>query len=92
MGLHVKLSYPDPPCVRLSTLTTGDCFILNREFRTQNANVYMMVGTPYTFDITCLCLQTGQLKSFRYTSNVIEMVVELKARPITSEDKDELPF
>ena len=92
MGLKVKLNYPDPPCVNLSQLSKGDCFILNRTFRTEHANVYMIVGNEYSFNISCLCLQTGKLDSFGHNTKVIEMVVELNARPITIKDKEELPF
>ena len=92
VGLRVKLAYPDPPCANLCGLSKGDCFILNREFRTEYANVYMVVGNEYSASISCLCLQTGSLISFGHNTKVIEMVVEIKARPMTRKDKEELPF
>ena len=90
--MRVKLVYPDPPTCCLSTLGKGRCFILNREFRTEYANVYMVVGNEYSFSISCLCLQTGEITSFGHSTKVIEMVVEIKARPMTRKDKEELPF
>lgn len=92
MGLRVKLAYPDPPTCCLSNLGKGQCFILNREFRTEYANVYMVVGNEYSFNISCLCLQTGKITSFGHSTKVIEMVVEVTARPMTRKDKEELPF
>ena len=92
VGVRVKLNYPDPPCVNLNTLSKGKCFILNRAFRTEYANVYMVVGNEYSFNVSCLCLQTGELNSFGHNTKVIEMVVELNARPVTTKDKEELPF
>ena len=92
MGLRVKLAYPDPPTICLSNLSRGSCFILNREFRTELANVYMVVGNEYSFSISCLCLQTGKITSFGHNTKVIEMMVELTARPMTRKDKEELPF
>ena len=90
--MRVKLTYPDPPSISLSGLSKGDCFILSREFRTEHANVYMIVGNEYSAFISCMCLQTGKLDSFRSNTKVIEMVVEINARPVTRKDKEELPF
>lgn len=92
MGLKVKLDYPDPPCLNLRQLSKGRCFILNRAFRTEHANVYMVIGSEYDTMVKCLCLQTGELELFGHNTKVIEMLVELTARPLTTKDKDALPF
>lgn len=90
--MKVKLAYPDPPCVLLDDLRKGDCFILNREFRTEYANVYMVIGHTHSVLMSCLCLQTGEITTFGKNTKVLEMVVEIKARPMTQKDKEELPF
>lgn len=90
--MKLKLSYPDPPSVRLGELDKGDCFILNREFRTEHAEVFMILGSPYSREIKVLSLGTGNVTFCNCNTQVIEMVVEINARPVTRADKEELPF
>jgi hypothetical protein len=90
--MFVKLSYPDPPCVRLNALYKGDCYILNREFRTELATVYMVLANTDEAWLKVVNINTGDVLSHSANCKVIPMVVEVHARPMTKEDENALPF
>lgn len=89
---HVKVSYPETPGVRLGDLYKGDSFILSSNLYRDYTTVYVAMETPCGGCVKCFNLNNGNTELLHCNTKVIEMVVEINARPKTNKDRNDLPF
>lgn len=89
---HVKVSYPETPGVRLGDLYKGDSFILSSNLYRGYTTVYIAMETPCGGYVKCFNLNNGNTELLHCNCKVIEMVVEINARPKTDKDRNDLPF
>lgn len=88
----VNVSYPETPGVKLSKLYKHNCFIRSSGLYRDYTTVYMTLETPAGPPVKCLNFNDGNIEIIPCNTKVIEMFVEIKARPMTDKDREALPF
>ena len=89
---NVKVTYPEMPTVKLGDLYKGDSFILSSGVYRDHADVFIVMETPCGCSVECFNLNNGNISLIHCNCKVIEMVVEINARPKTDKDRNDLPF